>query len=206
MGLPRLSRQRWVINPVLQHQWLVQHWQQPVGSHIIWKSRPTVKQYLNILHTAFCTVVSLFCLKMNSPSLNLVVCSPVIPLRLVALRLSHHHVVALVSFLISLFLFFFFPKRAKCNSVSWVASRCTQYWHNHFTKHLFVTVAQYRSLVYCSIITLYAAASHRTFLGEIKKWNCKTFMWWSKKNRVFWSPSCPQLNQCHSEDSCNIGE
>lgn len=119
----------------------------------------------------------------------LVVCSPVTPLRFVTLRLplTRLHVVV-VSFL----MFFFLPqKRAKCISVSCSQSLYSQYWHNHFTKEkktkqssqLFLTVAQYRSVVYCSIITLYAAASHRTFLGEIKSEIVKTSMFylWSKK-------------------------
>lgn len=64
---------------------------------------------------------------------------------------------------------------------------------------LFLTVAQYRSGVYCSI-TLYAAAFHRTFLGEIK-WNCKHLCFISgRKKCVFWSHSCPHLDRYHSQD------
>lgn len=48
----------------------------------------------------------------------------------------------------------------------------SEYWHKHVIKERgkkeilpVVPVAQYPSVVSCSIITLYAAASHHTFLG-----------------------------------------
>lgn len=75
--------------------------------------------------TQLSVVVHLFCLKMNSPRLYLVVCSYCNTIE-VCSSFTHKQPCCCFCFFFDIFvLFCFFPKQAKCISVSWVASCCT---------------------------------------------------------------------------------
>lgn len=106
----------------------------------------------------------MFCLKTEVTSTvfsSFVSCNPTDVCSSLTLQFSQRHVVALVYFLVSLFCFVFpnGQSASLCPGLPVCQSLYSQYWQNHFTKErkkkeisqLFLTVAQYRSVVYCSI-------------------------------------------------------
>lgn len=96
--------------------------------------------------------------------------------------------------------FFFQSLTGNIHLLCQCAGPCTRNIGINFSQknlQLFLTVAQYQFVVYCSITLCCCFSSHIS--GG--NWNETVYIHvLSLVKTVFWSPSCPSLDQYHSED------